>query len=831
MNVLLKTALLLGFLSLVACHPRPEEQSGAGEALQYWSMSRSYPDGKLRSDRWASEFFRLRANAGLRGGGLDSEWQGLGPKNIGGRTLCLAFHPENPEIIYAGSSSGGLWKSETGGEGANAWSYIPTGFPVLGVASIAIDPGNPEVLYIGTGEVYNYTAAQPGVVNRFTRGTYGIGILKSTDGGLSWTHSLDWSLQELTGVADLLINPQNSKTVYAATTEGLYRTYDGGLSWENIHPKSMAVDIDMHVTDTSLIWVSHGNLQSPDRGVFRSENGGQTFELLSNGIPTDFTGKTMLAPCPSAPNRIYASVSDSGNGLGLYVSDDKGDSWHLVNASDVPKYQGWYSHDLAVKPTNPNFLVYCGIDAYITSNGGTSLNQTSYWYSWYLGLTQPGEPEGPPEYVHADIHAVYYHPLKTNTVFLATDGGIFVSGNGGYSWEARNGGYQTQQFYANFANSASDSLFAMGGMQDNATAIYLGQDAWWRVLGGDGMSAAIHPENDSILFGSIQYLNIRRSIDKGLSFQSTLPSQVGLEEKAFNGPFELAPSDPDILYAGAQRLYRSDNLGGSWYPTSAEPVDGDNMILTIAVGPTDPDLVYLSTASQEGGPASVKKSEDGGQTWETMFGLPDRIAMDIDIHPENANVVYIAFSGFGTSHLYLTADGGQIWIPIGGDLPDVPVNSLLIDPLYPSHLYLGNDLGVFASTNGGASWAFYSEALPEAVLAMDLSISPSNRKLRLATHGNGVYENDLLLPETSGAGPLEELNALRLYPNPASDKLYLEGPEVFEAELINSAGKSVRKSIGKTSLEIDLHALPDGIYYCIVRSMGAQKVIPVAVTR
>lgn len=823
-------AWILPVFLLAACQSPPEKQSGAGEALEFWSLSRSYPEGKIRSDLWAAAFERLHSGANTRGGGLEQEWESLGPKNFGGRTLCLAFHPEDPDLIFAGSASGGLWKTETGGVGAAAWTYIPTGFPVLGIASIAIDPGNPQIMYLGTGEVYNYEAAHPGVANRLTRGTYGIGILKTTDGGQTWFKSLDWSNQELTGVQDLLINPENTQTVYAATTLGLFRTYDGGQSWENIHDISMAVDVEMHLFDTSLLWVSHGNYQSPDYGVFRSQNGGQSFELLSNGIPVNYTGKTLLALCPSNPDQLYASVANSGYGLGLYVSDDLGSSWHLVNSTDVPKYQGWYSHDLAVKPTDPDFLVYAGIDAYVSSNGGAILTKTSTWYYWYLGLTLPGEPEGPPGYVHADIHAVYYHPLKNNTVFAATDGGIFVSQDGGYSWEARNGGYQTQQFYANFSNSTNDSLFSMGGLQDNATAVYIGQDGWWRILGGDGASTAIFPGNDSILFGSTQNLSLRRSIDRGVTFQSILPQSVFLEDRAFVGPFEMAPSDPDILYAGAQRLYRSINLGNSWNPTSSNTVDGDNMILTIAVGPGDPDLVYVATVSPDGDPAHVKKSADGGQTWETMAGLPDRVALDIAFHPEDPQTVFVAFSGFGTPHLYRTIDGGLSWAPIGGDLPDVPANSLVIDPLYPNHLYLGNDLGVFASTNGGENWAFFSEGLPDATMAMHLSISPLNRKLRLATHGNGAYQNDLLTPDPTGtegvyAGPLD----IRLFPNPAGDRLFVEGPASFKAEILDSAGKSLRSLKGSMVLETDTGVLSPGLYYLRAWNESGRKLIPFVV--
>ena len=171
----------------------PERLSGAAQSLDFWALARSYPHGHIYSKNLTQAYEWRKMTTAVRSGGIEADWEPLGPKNIGGRTLCLAFHPDDPEVIFAGSASGGLWKTETGGVGAEAWSYVPTGFPVLGVGAIAIDPAHPEVLYIGTGEVYNYTAAMPGLVDRLTRGTYGIGILKSTDGGQSWSKSLDWS--------------------------------------------------------------------------------------------------------------------------------------------------------------------------------------------------------------------------------------------------------------------------------------------------------------------------------------------------------------------------------------------------------------------------------------------------------------------------------------------------------------------------------------------------------------------------------------------------------------------------------------------------------------
>ncbi|MBK8706833.1 MAG: hypothetical protein IPN33_26825 [Saprospiraceae bacterium] len=229
-------------------------QSGAGLAMEQWGLARSWPDGRIYARHLSVALAQRNLELDFRTD--DPQWEALGPKNIGGRSISLAFHPLDSNIIYVGTASGGLWRTTTAGIGVNAWERISTGYPVLGVGAIAINPNDPDEMYIGTGEVYNYTAAAPNVYNRLTRGSYGIGILKTTDGGATWTKSLDWSLDELTGVWDLVINPQHPSTVWAATTRGLYRSYDAGQNWEIAHDLEMAMDIEMHPQDTTKIWVS-----------------------------------------------------------------------------------------------------------------------------------------------------------------------------------------------------------------------------------------------------------------------------------------------------------------------------------------------------------------------------------------------------------------------------------------------------------------------------------------------------------------------------------------------------------------------------------------------
>ena len=805
---------------------KSEKFSGAGQSMDQWMAMRSYPNGKIDQGSYQRAFDQKQLNQRLRGGTPGCDWEALGPKNIGGRTLCLAFHPDNPDVMFAGSAGGGLWKTTTAGVGYTAWERIPTGFPVIGVPSIAIDPNNGDVMYVGTGEVYNYEAAAPGNINRITRGSYGIGILKTVDGGATWTKSLDWNLDEMKGVQEVVINPMNSNTLFAATTDGLFRSYNAGASWTSIDDLTMAVDIEISPADTSLMLVSYGNMNSPDKGVYRSTDGGDTF--TPTALVNNYTGKTMIAWSSADPQVVYASVANEFETVGLYRSTDAGQSWNLQNTEDVPKYQGWYSHDVVVKPDDASFIVYVGVDSYRSSNAGLTVSQKSYWQEWDFGQVPVGGPEGSNLYVHADIHAVYYHPTDPNTIFLATDGGIFTSNDNGNAFEGRNGSYQTQQFYANFSNSLTDSLLAMGGMQDNATAIYIGDDAWVRVIGGDGMSSAINSENNDIIYGSYQYLGLRRSFNGGQNWMNIFPPEIDNEYVAFSGPYELAPSQQSTLYAGSTRLYRSDNDGGSWYNPTPGNIDGQNMIFRMAIAPVEPDLIYVSTApnsfiSDSPPPGKLFKSVDGGADLTEMQGLPQHTISDIAFHPTDMETVFVTYSGFGVNHVYKTENGGTDWIAIGDGLPDVPTNTVIVDPVHTDHIYVGNDLGVYWSDNGGLNWELFSEGLPDATMVMHLSISPSDRKLRAATHGIGVYQSDLAEPVATDDVYSPTALQLNAFPNPADELLTIafELPEAVNTTILiyDVQGRLMQRSeeqqllAGAQQRQVVVADLMAGLYY------------------
>ncbi len=770
--------IVTGYLAMDHDYRTTPRLSGAAHALKHFAAQRAYPQKILPGTGYTEAYDLARTTLAEDPGKSTSvdPWQALGPHNIGGRTLAVALNPENPATVYAGSASGGLWRSTTGGVGAAAWDYVDTGHPVLGVSCIAFAPGDSSVMYIGTGEVYSYDDTQGGISVRYTRGSHGIGVLKSTDGGATWFKSLDWSYEQQRGIWQVKVNPLNPSTVWAATTEGTYKSLDAGQSWTRVHDVIMANDLVIDPGDTSRVFVGCGNFSSPGQGIYRTTDGGQSWQKMEQAgiIPDGWAGKTQLAVTPAAPGTVFVSLSNGDVGsyyTRLLRSVDGGDTWTSRSTQDYARWQGWFAHDVAVSPTDPNHVMAVGIDIWKSTTGGTNLFRVSDWTQWYFGQTIPGEPEGPPNYSHADHHDVVFHPTDPDVIYFANDGGIFRSLDGGNTFEGCNGGYQTQQFYAGFSSSQLDPDVAMGGLQDNSTAIYLGSNAWYRAIGGDGSWTAIDPILPGSLFGSAQFLQMFRSYDNGEDWTQITPPTAVSGSPGFIAPFGLARLGgigPQLLYAAGTKVARSVDNGTSWSGTNGGAVLDGNPALALEVFRANPDVVYVTTAPVIGR-ARVFVTENGGTNFlDITDNLPDRYLVGLAIDPTDHHRAYVTASGFGTSHVFRIGDGGAIWQDIGAGLPDVPTSAVVVDPLNPQVIYVGNDLGVFVSGDRGESWSGFSLGLPGAVMAMDLTISPVDRMLRVSTYGNGVFERPLVEVPTAidGSVPTAAVALAQNHPNP-----------------------------------------------------------------
>jgi hypothetical protein len=370
----------------------------------------------------------------------------------------------------------------------------------------------------------------------------------------------------------------------------------------------------------------------------------------------------------------------------LYVSANTGTNWSLLEDAIplmyTPGYsrlnQGWYAHDVAVDPTNTNNIYWCEMEMWRSLNGGGTFTRQSVWSAWNINFTTVGTTtEGnSTSYAHADVHRIYISPWNSNTLFICTDGGIFRSTNQGTAWSGLNGGLQTAQIYPNMGQSMQDANFAIGGMQDNEGFVYEG-NAGCRRIGnlGDGFHAAIHPTNDNTCFIASYYLNIKRSTNRAVSFSNNLtvnPSSPPAENACFNAPYVMAPGTPATMYAGTYRLRKSTNTGTNWSLIGPDPlVNTQALIMYIAVAPSDANTLYVSVGPSPTTNPRLLKSTNGGTSFTNITaGLPDRYISDIAIDQFNPSRVAVTLSGFGSSHVYLTRDGGTTWSDVGGGYSD-----------------------------------------------------------------------------------------------------------------------------------------------------------------
>lgn len=737
-----------------------KHRSGAFEALTFLNELRAYPNDDITSQRFFNAYEKESIISLSKTNLSILKWESIGPANVPGRIISLAVNPKNSKILYAGSATGGLWRTYNSTSGTN-WHRIETGFPVLGVMAIAIDPVDTNVIYIGTGEVYGYKTSIGGYVVRTTRGSYGIGILKSTDSGKSWKKSLDWTFAEQRGIQKIVLNPKNSKVIYAGTSEGTYKSIDNGLTWKVIHSSPMVQDIIVNPIDTNKVLISCGNLFSNNSGIYYSTNSGVSWTKAA--FP-NFTGKTLLDYFADNPSIVFASVGDSESGKGLYKSTDFGIVWSQIHNTNVQDYQGFFAHFVAVHPKDINQIVHAGVNMYKSNDSGKTLKNIS-------GL-------------HVDHHNFTRDPINPSIIYVANDGGVYRSTNFGESYSNIGSGLITAQFYNGFSSSVQDSNFAIGGLQDNNSVVYSGTKNWKTVIGGDGTWTAINHSDDRNVFGSSQYNRINRSTNRGSTFTSSTTGMTA--EAAFVAPFCISYLNPSVLYSGRKIVYKSIDNGLTWKATNnGLNIDG-NHVLSMNIFRGDDNWVYISTAP------STKRSgvfvtKNGGDSWSNVTGnLPDRYFMDIAIDPVDRETAYIVLGGYDAGRIFKTTNGGINWIDISGNLPNVPTLSVTIDPFDRTNIYVGNDLGVYFTYDSGKNWIRLNDGLPEAVIAMDLSVSYPNKKLRLATHGNGAYQLPLLSIKKG---------SLVFASNQESKQYFTGVKNCFSLELLNTSDTNYKDSV------------------------------------
>ena len=684
---------------------------------------------------------QTRQQAREKAAGLQpSQWQSIGPNNVGGRVRAIAFDPRNANKVYAGTASGGLWISEDGGE---SWRANQDFLPNLSVTTIVADAANPGVMYLGTGEA--------------SAGLVGVGAFKSTDGGNTWQFlantnpdaNADWRF-----VNRLALHPTQPQVLLAALTNnnlqagGIYRSADGGVSWARVAGlKALDIAFDPNTPANAVAGLDDGTIAySRDAGSSWT----RTAPLVPAPSGRQDTARAEIAFARSQPGVVYASV-DNAKGE-VWRSGDAGATWQKTATPAHLNNQGDYDNAIWVDPTDASHVIVGGLDLYQSRDAGVTFTKVSDW------TNTPSSP-------HADHHALVSPPnFASNPVlYNGNDGGIYkapnvnaiTSGAVGLGWMNMNTGLAVTQFYSGAGRTAAGGR-VIGGTQDNGS-LQMELGSWRPFRGGDGGFVAVDPASDQTIFGEYVYLSIHRSTNGGLSSQyicsgitEGLPAETGgnnycganaTKKANFIAPMVLDPNNSNRLLGGANSLWLTENAKGfppAWRAIKAPSPATDNYINAIAVAEGNGNVIWVGHNNGE-----VYRSLDGlaaAPTW-TRIGngvLPGRRVNRITIDHANPNRVIVSFTGFVAGNLWQTTDGGATWASITGNLPNAPIFDLKRHPVNPSWLYAATSVGIFTSESGGAAWSTTNEG-PANIRVREL-FWLDNNTLGAATYGRGMFK-------------------------------------------------------------------------------------------
>jgi photosystem II stability/assembly factor-like uncharacterized protein len=614
-------------------------------------------------------------------------------------------------------------------------------------------------------------------------------------------------------VNKIVISPNDSNRLYAATRTGVWRSLDAGLTWSVVlsNPQYLptpptsngslvgATDLAIRAdTSPDMLFAAFGSLQVD--GLFRSFDGGDTWESYS--MPTN-QGRMTIALAPSDNDVMYLLMADNGTGnptgqlVNVYRSENGGDSftgqvdfasptgpWLLSNLALAvgcrpgPTYsQGWYDNIIAVDPLDPDIVWVGGVDLFRSDDRGQNFEIAAYWQFYQLETP-------PPYYVHPDYHTIVFHPdydgVTNQTLYVGSDGGLFRTANGraatgkencpvtpdeplpAIAWESMNNSYAVTQFYHG-DSARADALF-VGGAQDNGTNRLLpGQtaDEWRLVFGGDGGYVAIDPRDSRTVYVEYHvFPSFHKSVDASETF---VPVVDGITDTdgIFITPFAMDQSNPDVLWTGGRRPWRTTNGAASWEVAGIDfPIAGQ--ISAIGIAPSDGNVVYLGF--NNGFVARTTNGLDPEPTWElfsTGLVLGGWVS-SVTVDPVDPDIAYCTYSNYDVEHVHRTLDGGQSWHSVDGvgfsGVPDIPVHWISVRSCRPQELYVGTELGVFTSDDGGSTWQPFNNGLAHTVVeALDFK---TPNELVAFSHGRGAFMTSLAPCSLPAPGALPDGGAL-----------------------------------------------------------------------
>jgi photosystem II stability/assembly factor-like uncharacterized protein len=828
MNIKYLFSCFLSFLFFTCSNQEIQVEELPQSPDNWQTAQRIYPSGNIDQEAIASAkaWKKIAAQNSSASRSMDQEWEFVGPTNIGGRVTDIEIPAGSPETIYVGSAAGGVFKTVDNGDN---WQAIFDDAGSLAIGDIALAPTNQSVVYVGTGE-----ANGGGGSLTFD----GDGIYRSTDAGETWANI---GLNEVGTIGRVAVSPTDENTLFVAATgnlfssgpeRGIYRTTNAGQNWEKVlfvNDQSGGVDLAIHPTNPDIIFaatwertrsVSTITYGGEGSGIHRSLDGGDTWQELTNGLPSDpaETGRIALAIATSEPNVIYASYAASGGQYqGLYRSEDGGGSWQeKASQSIISVPFMWWFGRITVDPTNSETVYNSGWVNQRSRSGG------DLWEEVFVNA-------------HVDQHCTFIDPSNPDRVLVGNDGGIFESLDKGETFRKING-LPITQFY-NVEIDPQDETRLFGGTQDNSPMRNVGGEAddWEIIFGGDGFFTVPDPSLSNIVYTSSQSGNFQKSVENGDpgTFVSKLDGVNPTDRRNWRTPYVIDPRNPEKLYYGTYRMYASDDRGEQWNMMSQDLTNGNQSvtrrygtITTISPSPILDELIFVGTDD-----GHAWRSDDDGANWRQIdAGLPNRWVTSITASANEAEEVFITFSGYrfgeDSGHVYKSTNRGETWERFDMTLPEVPVNEVINVGAY---LFLATDIGVFTSRSDVEDWQLLGTGLPNVVVT-DLAYHIDADFLLAGTYGRSAYRIDVgELVKTSDLPDM--LLSAKTYPNPMQSmgtiRFELETTQQMKLALFDLSGRELRQvfsgelTAGIQELPIDVSGLTPGAYF--VRGIVAGK--------
>ena len=783
-------------------------------------MQRAYPTGEIKSDAYSNAIGwkkeqQQRSNAAVL-------WEFAGPTNVGGRITDIEIPNDQAETYYVGTASGGVFKTTDGGSN---WLPIFDDQEILSIGDIEISENNTETIWVGTGEVN---------AGGGSLAYDGNGVFKSTNGGITWQSK---GLPNVGSISKIGIDPDNDDAIFVSamgplfrndTNRGVYKSVDGGDTWEQklfVSDSTGIIDMAIHPTNGDIIYAaSWERIRRPEyrhyggetSRLYRSLDGGDTWIEMTNGLPSlpSEKGRISIAISQSNPEVLYSRYADAtGNIQGVYKTVDGGDVWTEVNGSGLQNVGfHWWFRGVVIDPDDENIIYNVDFNVQKSTDGGAN------WSPAFPGA-------------HVDQHALAFNRMVPGAVVLGNDGGVYYSADDGASY-LKDVSLPITQFYRVHVDAQNDAK-VYGGAQDNNTIRTTtgSVDDWSAIYGGDGFQSLVDPTNTAVIYALSQRGNLGKSINNGANFSGATNGISGSDRKNWDTPIVMDPFDSQILYYGANRLYKTTNAAGNWTAISPDLTNGSGggnltfgTIISISVSPINTDTIYVGTDD-----GNVWITNNGGGNWTNVSAsLPNRWVTKVLASRSDLNTVYATFSGYrygeDNGHVYKSDDNGSNWTDISTGLPDIPVNDILED-VY-GNLFLGTDIGVLASPDQGANWSVLGENLPSVVVT-DMHIHEASEYLYIGTYGRSMYKLDLS-EDILSVAHRSFSETIAIYPNPATDYVTISASESFEnisVGIYDAMGREISRrdfSSSNTDEQISTQGFSKGMYFVKISNGHSQ---------